>query len=50
MRAICQATFEEQATIDLLAVQQEIDDLEAQLATVRKEMRGHLKNLGLALK
>ena len=40
-------TFEEQATIDLPAVQLEIDELEAQLATVRKEMRGHLKNLGI---
>ncbi len=39
-------TFEEQATIDLPAVQLEIDELEAQLATVRKQMRGHLKNLG----
>jgi type I restriction enzyme M protein len=43
-------TFEEQAAIDLPAVQLEIDDLEAQLATVRKEMRGHLKNLGLFTK
>jgi type I restriction enzyme M protein len=43
-------TFEEQATIDLPAVQLEIDDLEAQLAAVRKEMRGHLKNLGFAPK
>jgi hypothetical protein len=36
--------------IDLPAVQQEIDDLDAQLATVRMEMRGHLKNLGLFTK
>jgi type I restriction enzyme M protein len=43
-------TFEEQATIDLPAVQLEIDDLEAQLAAVGKEMRGHLKNLGIASK
>lgn len=40
-------TFEEQAAIDLPAVQREIDDLEAQLADVRKEMRKHLKNLGI---
>ena len=43
-------TLEEQATIDLPAVQLEIDDLEAQLAAVRKEIRGHLKNLGFAPK
>lgn len=43
-------TFEEAAVIDLPAVQQEIDDLESQLAAVRTEMRGHLKKLGLAPK
>jgi len=43
-------TFEEADEIDLPAVQKEIDDLEAQLANVRTEMRGHLKRLGLALK
>ncbi|MFO7577454.1 MAG: N-6 DNA methylase [Pelovirga sp.] len=43
-------TFEEEAEIDLPAVQQEIDTLEAQLAAVRTEMRGHLKKLGLAPK
>ena len=43
-------TFEEAAEIDLPSVQREIDNLEAQLAAVRTEMRGHLKKLGLALK
>ncbi|MCP5532291.1 MAG: type I restriction-modification system subunit M [Akkermansiaceae bacterium] len=43
-------TFEEEAEIDLPAVQQEIDTLESQLAALRTEMRGHLKNLGLAPK
>jgi type I restriction enzyme M protein len=36
-------TFEVAAAIDLPAVQQEIDDLQSQLATVRTEMRGRLK-------
>ena len=44
------ASIEEAAVIDLPAVQQEIDDLESQLAAVRTEMRGHLKKLGLAPK
>jgi type I restriction enzyme M protein len=43
-------TFEEQAEIDLPAVQAEIDTLEDQLAAVRSEMRNHLKSLGLAPK
>lgn len=36
-------TFEEEAEIDLPAVQKEIDTLEAQLAAVRTEMRSHLE-------
>ncbi|MCH7574672.1 MAG: type I restriction-modification system subunit M [Candidatus Marinimicrobia bacterium] len=40
-------TYEEEAEIDIAAVQQEIDDLEAQLSDVRKEMAGYLKELGL---
>ena len=38
-------TFEEQAEIDLPAVQAEIDGLETRLAAVREEMRAHLKSL-----
>ncbi len=41
-------TFEEQEEIDLSAVQGEIDHLEDELAKVRKEMRAHLKKLGIS--
>jgi type I restriction enzyme M protein len=40
-------TFEEEAEIDLGAVEQEIASLESQLATVRVNMADHLKDLGL---
>ncbi len=39
-------TFEEEEEIDIAAVQQEIDDLEKQLADTRREMMKHLKDLG----
>ncbi|MGE4296480.1 MAG: type I restriction-modification system subunit M [Desulfovibrionaceae bacterium] len=39
-------TFEEEQEIDIAAVQVEIDDLERQLADVRKEMAGYLAELG----
>ncbi len=38
-------TFEPE--VDLQAVQNEIRDLEAQLAETRKKMNGHLKELGI---
>ncbi|OYU79946.1 MAG: type I restriction-modification system subunit M [Flavobacterium sp. BFFFF1] len=38
-------TFEEEAAIDITAVQQEIDKLEAELAEVQKEMHRYLKEL-----
>jgi type I restriction enzyme M protein len=41
-------TFEEEEEIDIAEVQTEIDDLEAQLTEVRKEMAEHLKALNLA--
>lgn len=40
-------TFEEEEEIDLVAVKQEIVDLESELAAVRAQMDGHLKELGL---
>jgi type I restriction enzyme M protein len=39
-------TFEEEEEIDILAVQQEIEQLEAELAEVRGKMRKYLKELG----
>ena len=39
-------TFEEEEEVDIPAVQKEIVKLEAQLADVRKEMNGYLKELG----
>lgn len=39
-------TFEEEEEIDIVAVQAEIEALEADLAKVREEMVGHLKELG----
>jgi type I restriction enzyme M protein len=39
--------FAEDEEVDLLAAQREIDDLEAQLAEARAEMKRHLKELGL---
>lgn len=38
-------TFEEEASIDITAVQQEIDTLEAELAVVQEEMKKYLKEL-----
>ena len=40
-------TFEEEEEVDIKAVQKEIDDLEKELATVRKKMNKHLKGLNL---
>ena len=40
-------TFEAEEEIDIKAVQQEIKKLEAELATVKTEMEGYLKELGL---
>jgi type I restriction enzyme M protein len=39
-------TFEEEEAIDIEAVQEEIDELEAQLAEVRMEMAGYMRELG----
>lgn len=39
-------TFEEEAPVDIAAVQQQIVQLEGQLADVRQEMDGYLKELG----
>jgi type I restriction enzyme M protein len=39
-------TFELEPEIDLAAVQEEIDEIEAKLAVARKKMEGHLKGLG----
>jgi type I restriction enzyme M protein len=39
-------TFEEEEEIDIQAVQQDIEVLEARLAEVRQEMRGYLQELG----
>ena len=40
-------TFEEEEEIDIKVVQQEIEDLESELAEVRQKMRFHLKELGV---
>jgi type I restriction enzyme M protein len=40
-------TFEEEAPVDIKAVEREITDLEAQLAKVRAEMKRHLVELNL---
>jgi type I restriction enzyme M protein len=40
-------TFEAEPEVDIPAVQREIVDLERQLAETRKEMAGHLEELGL---
>src|SRR5208282_2370386 len=40
-------TFEPEKPVNLEAVQKEIDDLENQLAGVRKQMTGFLKELGV---
>ena len=39
-------TFEEEEEVDILAVQKEIKQLEAELASTRQEMAGYLKELG----
>lgn len=39
-------TFEEEEEIDIRAVQKEIDELDAELAQVQKQMQGHLGELG----
>ncbi len=39
-------TFEEEAEVDVKAVQAEIKSIEEQLASVRREMAKHLKELG----
>jgi type I restriction enzyme M protein len=39
--------FAEDEEVDVLAAQKEIDDLEAQLAEARAEMKRHMKELGL---
>ena len=41
-------TFEEEEEIDIPAVQKEIKGLETELAGVRKQMDGYLKELGLS--
>ena len=41
-------TFEEEEEVDILAVQKEIEQLEAELASTRQEMAGYLKELGYA--
>jgi type I restriction enzyme M protein len=40
-------TFEEEEEIDVRAVQEEIDDLDGELAQVQEQMHGYLKELGL---
>ena len=40
-------TFEEEAEIDVAAVEKEIDQLESELAKVRKKMKQYLKELGV---
>ena len=40
-------TFEEEAEVDIAAVQKEIDKLEEELATVQNEMKKYLKELGV---
>jgi type I restriction enzyme M protein len=41
-------TSEEEAEVDIAALQTEIDGLEADLVKTRKEMKHHLKELGYA--
>ena len=40
-------TYEEEAEIDIVALQQEIETLETELAEVRKQMNEYLKELGI---
>lgn len=40
-------TFEEEEDIDIRAVQEEIDELDTELAQVQEQMQGYLKELGL---
>lgn len=40
-------TYEEEAEIDVVALQKEIDTLEAELSTVQAKMREYLKELGM---
>jgi type I restriction enzyme M protein len=40
-------TFEEEAEIDIAAVQKRIDELESELAGVRNEMKKYLVELGI---
>ena len=40
-------TFEDEEDIDIRAVQEEIDDLDAELVQVQEQMAGYLKELGL---
>ena len=40
-------TFEEEAEIDVTAVQNEIDQLESELLVVREKMQDYLKELNL---
>jgi len=40
-------TFEEEERVDIAKVQAEIEDIEKDLVSVRKEMAGYLKELGL---
>ena len=40
-------TFEEEEEIDIRAVQEEIDSLDAELAQVQEQMQGYLEELGL---
>ena len=40
-------TFEEEDPVDIIAVQQEIETLEQELASVRGELDGYLKELNL---
>jgi len=40
-------TFEPEPEVDIPAVRKEIAELEYELATVEKELEGHLKELGL---
>ena len=40
-------TFEEEAEVDIQAVQQEIDRLEGELKTVQSQMEQYLKELGV---
>jgi type I restriction enzyme M protein len=40
-------TFEPEEEIDVAAVQKEIDQIEAEVAEVRRRMAGYLKELGV---